>query len=155
MPEFTITEVAARPYIYVDRLTSMDPAEISAAMDDAYTTITAAMQAVGIEPEGPPVAVYYDYDPGKLSFRAGVFVSAADAARVGAPVKSDETPAGRMLRFVHKGPYATLRVSYGEMMRYMEDRGLKLGVPSWEVYLNDPDRVPEAELLTEVYCMLG
>ncbi len=61
-------------------------------------------------------------------------------------------PAGKVLNFIHRGPYAKLRVSYGEMMKYLEENGMTVGAPSWEIYLNERDKVAsEDELETDIY----
>ncbi|MFP4450776.1 MAG: GyrI-like domain-containing protein [Rhodosalinus sp.] len=155
MPDYTVTEAEPRPYLYVEGSCGTDPSEISAAMGEAVGAVMAAMQRDGIAPAGPPLAVYHDYDPAQMRFRAGVFVSESDAARTVAGVKADRTPGGKALHFVHVGPYATLRDDYDEMMRWIDSRGLTLSAPTWEVYVDDPAAVPEAELRTEVWSALG
>lgn len=155
MPDYTVTRAASRPYLYVESDCGMDPSEISAAMGEAFGAVMAAMQRDGIAPAGPPLAVYHDYDPALMRFRAGVFVSESDAARAGAGVTADHTPDGKALHFMHVGPYATLREDYDEMMRWTASRGLTLCAPTWEVYVDDPGAVPEAELRTEVWSALG
>jgi effector-binding domain-containing protein len=155
MPDYQVTEAAPRPYLYVERSCGMDPTEISAAMGDAFGAVMAAMQRDGIAPDGPPLSVYHDYDPERMTFRAGFFVAEGDAARAGDGVMSDRTPGGKALHFVHVGPYATLRDDYDDMMRWIEAQGLTLAAPTWEVYVDDPESVPEAELRTEVWTALG
>ncbi|RBI83606.1 hypothetical protein DRV85_14750 [Rhodosalinus halophilus] len=155
MPDYDVTEAVPRPYLYVERSCGMDPSEISAAMGSAFGEVMGVMQREGIAPAGPPLSVYYDYDPARLSFRAGVFVSEEDAARPAEGVSSDRTPGGKALHFTHVGPYATLRDDYGEMMAWVERQGLTLVAPTWEVYVDDPETVPEAELRTEVWSALG
>jgi effector-binding domain-containing protein len=40
------------------------------------------------------------------------------------------------------------------MMRYMQDNGIEMTVPAWEIYLDDADEVPEDALRTEVFVAL-
>jgi effector-binding domain-containing protein len=155
MPDYSVTKAVPRSYLYVERTCGMDPAEISAAMGDAFGQVMGFMQRAGIAPAGPPLSVYHDYDPERLSFRAGIFVAEADAARAADGVLADRTPGGNALHFVHVGPYVTLRDDYDDMMRWIEAQGLTLAAPTWEVYVDDPDTVPEAELRTEVWTALG
>jgi effector-binding domain-containing protein len=155
MPDFKIIEVEERPYLYVDRTCSMDPAEISRTMGDAFSHVFGFMGERKIKPAEPPISVYYTYDPETIAFRAGFLVSKQDARKAAGDVKAGVTPAGRVVHFVHTGPYSTLRASYGEMMSWLEKEGLKLGVPTWEVYIDDPDRTPEDKLRTEVFVALA
>lgn len=154
MPEYRRVVTAPIPYLYVERSCSMDPDDISAAMAGAFDTVKRFMQQHGITATGAAMSVYDSYDPDRMTFRAGFPVSKADAARAAAPVRSAETPATKALNFRHIGPYASLRVSYADMMRYMQDNGIEMTVPAWEIYLDDADEVPEDALRTEVFVAL-
>jgi effector-binding domain-containing protein len=105
--------------------------------------------------DGPPLSVYYGYSPEEIVFRAGLFVPEADAKAATGEVKADRTPGGEVLHFTHTGSYATLRDSYALMMEHIAARGLTLGAPSWEVYVDDPETTPEHRLRTEVYVTLA
>jgi effector-binding domain-containing protein len=113
------------------------------------------MERAGVKASGPALSVYYTYAPDRLSFRAGFIVAQSDLGRSADPVKADVTPAVKVIRFVHKGSYSTLRDDYARMMDYAKKNGLVISAPTWEVYLNDPETVPEADLLTEVFVALA
>jgi len=149
MPEFMITETSELPYLYVEKSARMAPDEIGRAMGEAFGTVWGFMQDHAIAPAGGALSVYYDYDATQMDFRAGFVVAKADLAKAEGAVKGDVTPAGRVARFVHKGPYETVSADYDLLMAWMEKQGLKMAVPAWEVYLNDPDQVAPEELLTE------
>lgn len=155
MPDFKMTEVAETPYIYVERSCSMDPSDISQAMGEAFGQVFGFMAEKGIAPAGPPMSVYYTYDPETMTFRSGFAVAADDMSKAADGVSADVLPAGRVLHFVHKGAYATLRDDYGLMMEHLKSEGLQIGAPTWEIYVNDPAEVPEEELLTEIYVALA
>ncbi len=154
MLEFKETEVDETPYLYEERNCSMDPSDISKTMGSAFQNVMSFMQANGIETTGKALSVYYTYDPMTITFRAGFSVSQEDATKARGAINADVTPAGRVLTFTHIGPYSALRQSYGEMMKYIEDNGRKLGAPTWEVYVNDPKQTPENELRTDVFVTL-
>lgn len=155
MPDFKLTDVSELPYVYVERTCPMVPASISEEMGKAYGDVMAFIQANGLTPTGPALSVYYAYDPNTVTFRAGFFVSADDAKKASGNVKADMTPAGRVVNFTHLGPYSKLSESYGKLMGWLQDEGLALGAPTWEVYVNDPDTTPEDELRTDIYVSLA
>ncbi|MBN9669583.1 GyrI-like domain-containing protein [Roseibium aggregatum] len=154
MPDFKLIDVSETPYLFVAATSSTAPGEIASAMGKALQQVWDFMQAEGIAPAGGALSVYDTYDPAQITFRAGFTVSREDMAKARAGVEADVTPAGEVLHFVHKGPYSTLRDDYGLMMAHIVEIGREISAPTWEVYLNDPTRVPEEELLTEVYSVL-
>ena len=56
---------------------------------------------------------------------------------------------------VHVGPYATLNQSHQALWAHMTENNIPAAMPIWEVYVDDPTTVPEAECRTEVYRMIG
>lgn len=155
MPDFALTRVDPRPYLYVERRSSMDPAEIAATIGAAFADVMAFLEKHGIPPAGPLMTVYYDYAEDSMSFRAGVLVADDDMRAAQGGVLADRTPGGEVLHFTHIGPYETLRDSYAGLMEHCAREGLKIGAPTWEVYVDDPDTTPPERLRTEVYVTLG
>ncbi|WP_421852760.1 GyrI-like domain-containing protein [Oricola sp.] len=78
-------------------------------------------------------------------------MSPDDATKAAGSVRADRTPAGKVVHYTHVGPYKRLSESYHKMMGWVRMEGLRLAVPTWEVYVDDPDTTPEKELRTEVY----
>lgn len=154
MTDFTLIKAPQTTYLYVDRTCSMDPQDISNNMGIAFQQVWAFMQSKAIQPAGGALSVYYDYHPDKMTFRAGFTIAPQDAAKAEGDVKADTTPAGEVLHFRHRGSYATLRDDYDLMMKHIADIGREISAPTWEVYLNSPDEVPEQDLLTDVYSVL-
>lgn len=155
MPEFMITEARESPYLYVEKTSSMAPDQVGQAMGEAFGAVWGFMQAHGVAPAGGALSVYYDYDMSQMAFRAGFAVAREDLDKAEGEVKGDVTPAGRVVRFIHEGPYETVGADYDLMMAWLEGQGLKMGVPAWEVYLNDPDQVPPEDLRTECNVVLA
>ncbi len=143
----------SRPMVYVTRPSSMKPEEISNVMQEAFGVIGSFIGRTGIAPAGPPLAVYHDWDEasGSMQIDVGFPVSTTDAANVEGEVKAGMTPSGEALRAIHRGPYAKLRETYGALTAHMKEQGLPRPQVAWEVYVSDPDKTPEDELLTEIY----
>jgi len=73
------------------------------------------------------------------------------------PVIADTMPGGEYAVVTHKGPYARLEDTYRDVMGQwlpQSGREVREAAPCFEVYLNDPEKTPEAELLTDVYVPL-
>jgi effector-binding domain-containing protein len=155
MTDFALTQVDPRPFLYVEGRTRMDPAAISAALGGAFGTVMDFMDAQGIEGDATPVVLYYNHGDGGITFQAGTLVAEDDLGAAAGDVKPGHTPAGLVLHFTHVGPYATLSESYAAMTAHCAARGMTPGVPTWEIYVDDPDTTPAHRLRTEVYVALA
>jgi AraC family transcriptional regulator len=58
---------------------------------------------------------------------------------------------GTMARIVHKGPYETCAGTYRQLFAWIAEQRKKIAGPIREVYVNDPQKVPPEEVLTEIY----
>jgi effector-binding domain-containing protein len=155
MTDFALTQVDARPYLYVEGRTLMNPEAIAATLGEAFGTVMDFMDAHGIEGDATPVVLYYNYGDGGITFHAGALVEEDDLRAAAGDVKPGRTPAGLVLHFTHVGPYATLSESYAAMTRHCAAQGLTPAVPTWEIYVDDPDTTPAHRLRTEVYVALA
>lgn len=154
MTDYQMVDVYKTPYLYQEKSCSMESDEISKNMGDAFEAVASFIEDAGIEHMGMPLSVYYTYEPDRMTFRAGFMVSPQDLEMAEGDVQGDILPEGRVLHFVHHGPYSKIRDSYGQMMTYLEREGMSVGAPAWEVYLNSPGDVPEEELETAIYVSL-
>jgi effector-binding domain-containing protein len=155
MPKFELIEVEETPYLYVERSSSMDGEAIGQAMHTGFAEVWAFMEKHGVGPAGGGLSAYYDYSEDTMRFRVGFAVARDDMAAAEGAVKADVTPAGRVLHFTVTGSYAGLRPAYEQMMAHMEAEGLHYVAPTWEFYMNDPNTVPEDQLVTECYQALA
>ena len=154
---FETVEVQSQPMLHVTRAASMAPDEIAAIMEEAFAAIGGFIGRTGIAPAGAPLAVYRDWDAatGKMQIDVGFPVAAADTARAEGEVKAGATPSGKSLKAIHRGPYKTLRQTYGALSQHIKQAGLPTPTLAWEVYITDPDKVPEDQLLTEIYMAIA
>ncbi len=155
MASYDIVDTTEKDYLYVIRKSSMKPEDIAAAMGSAYDEIWAFMQKNNIPPSGAALAVYYDYSEDEMEFRTGFFVAPEHVGKAAGTIKADKTPAVKAAHAVHIGSYSGLQELYGKMMGEMQWNGHRYGKPTWEVYHNDPDKTPEAELKTEIFMALA
>ncbi len=153
--DYEIVEVEPQPFLYVHRKSSPAPQAIGAAMGEAFGMLGPFIEAKKIEPAGAPLAVYHSYTEEETVFDVGLPVTARDLERAEGTIQAGETPSGRALKAVHKGAYTDLKSTYDAIMKYMAEQRLEPKGVCWEVYLSDPDKTPEEDLLTEIYFNLG
>lgn len=140
-----------------------DPASVSAAIGAAFGALLGFLGRHALTPVAPPRVVYTSYGPEGVSFTVAMPVAAPPAAPADeAPATVDVLPAAKAYRFTHRGPYQNLMQTYGRITAFMQSKGWMQSeadwaryMPMWEEYLNDPDKTPDAELLTFIFLPVG
>jgi effector-binding domain-containing protein len=59
-------------------------------------------------------------------------------------------PGGKMVTTIYTGPYQEVGGAYTRIIEYIGSHGLKVNGPCREMYLNNPQEVPESKLMTEI-----
>jgi effector-binding domain-containing protein len=112
-----------------------------------------AMQAQGVEPAGPPFALYYD-DPGNTRIerlRSRACVPVNDRVSVTGDLAFDLLPSTTVVYAFASGAYPDVPRAYPGMYRYMAESGWVENGPIRETYLVSPTVAQDFEnLLTEI-----
>lgn len=114
-----------------------------------YGEIMAYIGELGIQPVGAPFAIYYNEDMSNLDIEMGFPV--ADTHPEKGRVKASELPGGKNAVETHIGPYKEVEKTYTKIMDWMKEKGYEAESFCYEVYIDDPQQVPEDKLRTEVY----
>jgi effector-binding domain-containing protein len=145
-------QTKSQPMIYVSYRATMDSGEIGQKMGEAFQTLGTFIGINNIEVAGPALAVYSDYTETGMKMGIGFPVAAAALGKATGEIKAGTTPAGKAMKFVHRGPYDKLRETHGEIEAHFETEGLPMAPVAWEVYVTDPNTTPDADLVTEIFC---
>ena len=109
----------------------------------------------GLEPTGPPCAVYLT-PPGEVSEGEPMWeLWAPVAERADAPpddtgIGVKHVPGHEVASTMHHGPYDEVEDAYRELIAWVGGHGYVLAGPPQEVYFSDPDEVPPEQYLTEI-----
>ncbi|MFC1640566.1 GyrI-like domain-containing protein [Patescibacteria group bacterium] len=112
----------------------------------------------GVSPAGPPA--YICHEKSMKAVKKADEEGSADIEIV-VPVEGDvegsdviksyELAGGKMAKLIHKGPYSGVSPSYEQLFKWIYSNGYRVAGETREVYINDPNQVPESELMTELY----
>jgi effector-binding domain-containing protein len=157
--EFTEVEVPPILAAQMPGQCAAEPAAIAAAMGETFGKLIAFVGQHALVPSGPPRAIYTAYIPDGVQFITALPIAAPPARPAEAGPGFVETlPAKKAMRFTHRGPYANLATTYGQITEFLKAKGLMQTeadwaryMPMWEEYLNDPHTTPEAKLMTYIY----
>ena len=139
-----------------------DHGAIATAMQSSFARLGQFMAQNKLAAAGPPRAIYTNWGT-SIDFTLAFPIVAAPPVTVSAPnIVIGTIPGGRALRFVHRGPYDTIRTTYGQVDAWLRERGaIKTDADwarysgMWEEYLGEPGTMPDAELSTYIYLPLG
>ena len=106
----------------------------------AFAAVSAALEAQGVQPAGPPFALYRGMPTETVDVEAGFPVSTTIPAANG--VQAGIMPACRAVQAMHVGSYDTLGTAYDAVKQRMREEGLEASEDMWEYYLSDPSTDP-------------
>ena len=135
----------------------------SAEWDDGLDTVMGALEKLraelakaGLEANGPPMAVFTDTDDQGFKYTAMLPLTAKPAAApsLGQDVKLGATPAGKAMKFEHRGSYDDIDTSYEAITAYLDEKGLEAQNLFIEEYLTTPKGADDRDLAVDIYVFL-
>jgi effector-binding domain-containing protein len=143
--EVTMTE---QPIVYLSGTANWENA--FATIVDSFKKVYAFLEKENIAPTGPPMTIYTSTDDKGFQFRAAVPV-AEPPANLPEGIAAAKSPAGKALKYVHRGTYDSLDATYELITNQLDEKGLEAQEVFVETYLNDPRTTPDDKLAIEVY----
>ena len=159
--DFEIVEKAIGPAIQIEECVPVK--RMPATFGRDYKRIADYVKSQGAEVEGMPYAYYLGMDwdvelnRGKLSMLFSVLFRkwhffAGWATSKSLPgegdLQSKEWGTHRYVQAMHRGPYKESSETYRALIGWAKDQGLSLKNEVFELYLNDPKEVGEANTET-------
>jgi effector-binding domain-containing protein len=152
--ELDVEHLVAEPLQIAYRSTSSasDPGSISEAMGKAYFEILSFIDEHELSEAGAPMSIARGFAGADLSFDAAIPVRGVrkDTPRESGNVRIGSTQSGAIVRVKHFGSYRSLSSTHRKIAAYLSALGIeRIGDP-WEIYVSDPTKIDESELLTFV-----
>ncbi|MBV8568619.1 MAG: GyrI-like domain-containing protein [Methylobacteriaceae bacterium] len=127
--------------------------------DDGYKTITDSFQKIndaltkgGIKPAGRPLAVFTETTDTGFSFQGMVPIEKVEGKpALPADVTLGELPAGKVLKFQHRGAYDEIDSTYEAITAYLDEKGFEAKNLFIEEYLNDVKGSDDTSLAVDIY----
>lgn len=136
-----------QPYVYIERTGSYT--EVGRLLSE----VIAAMAVQGLEPSGPPFALYYD-DPAQVpveKLRARACFPVGTVVSPVAPLHYDVLPQTTVVYGFIGGAYPEVPRAYPGLYAFLEKMHWRENGPIREIYLVNPAEVQSfEELVTEV-----
>ena len=121
---------------------------------NSFKTVNGAMAKLGLKANGAPMTIYTATDDTGFQFQAAVPVTQAPTMPAGSEIVVGKSPAGKALKFVHRGSYDAMDTTYEAITNYLDEKQLEAKDLFVEQYMKDPITTPENDLVIEVYVPL-
>jgi effector-binding domain-containing protein len=126
--------------------------------DTAYETLQSAFKIVngyldkaGVKPAGPSMTIYTQADDTGFQFQAAVPVAEAPKETMPQGVSVGQSPAGKSLKFVHRGSYDSMDNTYEAITNHLDEKKLEAQDLFVEEYETDLVTTPEDKLVVTVF----
>jgi effector-binding domain-containing protein len=118
---------------------------------DAFKSLNQYLDKQGIKPDGQPLTIYTETDDTGFNFEAGVPVAQAPADPPKGDIAVGKAPAGKALKFVHRGSYDAMDSTYEAITNYLDDKRLEAKDLFIEEYVTDPVTTDPEKLVVNVF----
>ncbi len=154
--EVEVMDVEPVDILFIESDSSQDSSDIAETLASSYQAILNFMGEHEIAMSAQPMAITRAWDESGYAFDAAIPVFMPDNLPTdpASPVKAGQSPAGRAVRVIHRGPYDQMKPTYEKLLAYMGAHGLEEGPVSWEQYISDPGQTADEQLITYIYFMI-
>ncbi|QGM98243.1 GyrI-like domain-containing protein [Methylocystis parvus] len=124
-------------------------------LSEALTKLNAAVKKAGLAVNGRPVAVFTKTDDAGFTFEAMAPLAAAPEGKpkLADGVEIGASPAGKALKFQHRGAYDEIDATYEAIAAYLDEKGLDTKDLIVEEYLTD-FKGEDANVDVDIYVFL-
>jgi effector-binding domain-containing protein len=141
--------LSAKPIVYVAGSATWDNA--LATLTEAFKKVGAYLDKASLKPAGPAMTIYTATTNTDFKFQAAVPLAAPPKAPSDRDIQVGESPAGRALKFVHRGTFRDLGQTYEAIANYFDAKGLDIKGILIEEYVTDLASAPETKLVVNVF----
>jgi effector-binding domain-containing protein len=138
-----------RTIIYLKGHTNWDAA--FETLVDAFKSLKEYLDKQGIKPNGPALTIYTQTDDTGFQFEAAMPVAESPANPPKGDIAVGKAPAGKALKFVHRGSYDAMDSSYEAITNYLDDKGLEAKDLFIEEYATDPLTTKPDQMVVNVF----
>jgi len=118
---------------------------------DAFKQLNTVMDRQGIKANGPSMTIYTSTDDTGFSFQAAIPLAGEPQNPPRGDIAVGKSPAGRALKFVHRGSYDAMDTTYEAITNFLDEKRLEAKDLFIEEYATDPVTTPEDQLVITVY----
>jgi effector-binding domain-containing protein len=120
-------------------------------LQDAFKSVYALLDKQGLAKAGPPMTIYTQADDTGFQFQAAVPIEQAPKELPKGDIEIGQSPAGKALKFTHRGSYDSMDGTYEAITDYLDEKRLEAADSFIEEYETDPVTTPDDKFVITVY----
>jgi effector-binding domain-containing protein len=141
-------DVPARTVVFLKGNANWDSAYDT--LIDSFKSVTEFMTKQGLKASGPLMTIYTSTDDTGFQFQAAIPIEKAPESLPKGDIEVGQAPAGKMLKFIHRGAYDGMDTTYEAITNYLDTKQLEAQDTFIEEYVTDPLTTPEDKLVIQV-----
>jgi effector-binding domain-containing protein len=146
-------ELTPRPVAYLHA--SAEWADAFKSIQGEIAKVEEAIKKAGLTQAGHPFALFLETDDKGFQFEAMVPIAKKPEAReLEGGVKIGDSPSGKAIKFLHRGPYDEIDSTYDLITAFLDEKGLDSQNRFIEEYLTDTSEPDDANLELDIYVFL-
>ena len=120
---------------------------------EAFGKINAELAKANVAATGKPLSVFVETDDNGFRYEAMVPIAQAPAGKqaLGNGVEFSQSPAGKAIKFQHRGAYDDIDSTYEAITAWLDEKGLEATNIFVEEYLNDVKTSDDTSLEVDIY----
>jgi effector-binding domain-containing protein len=118
---------------------------------DAFKQLNTFLERQGLKANGPYMTIYTSTDDTGFAFQAAIPLAEEPQNPPRGDIAVGKSPAGRALKFVHRGSYDSMDTTYEAITNHLDEKRLEARDLFIEEYATDPVNTPEDQLVITVY----
>ncbi|HEY0146444.1 MAG TPA: GyrI-like domain-containing protein, partial [Methylovirgula sp.] len=121
---------------------------------DILDRVKAAADKAGLKITGHPLAMFTQEDDNGFGFTAMLPIAAGSKATLTDGITLGQSPAGKAIKFQHRGPYDDIDSTYDLITAYLDEKGLEAQNFFIEEYLTSLTSAEDPYLGVDIYVFL-
>jgi effector-binding domain-containing protein len=118
---------------------------------DAFKSLHEYLDKQALAPSGPAITIYTQTDDAGFSFEAALPIAQSPKDPPKGDIAVGPAPAGKALKFVHRGSYDAMDTTYEAITNYLDDKQLEAKDLFIEEYTTDPVKTDPGKLVVNVF----
>jgi len=124
-------------------------------LTEAFKTVKSYLDKTGLKAAGPAMTIYTAMDDVSFNFQAAIPLAAPPSGAPTGNVSVGASPAGKMLKFVHRGSFDGMTQTYDLISHHVEEKQISTQELLIEEYVTDLLTAPADKLVINIFVPLN